>query len=72
MVTEGRDNSGMELQYLGGYCGWKAWLSVFNPLEVARGILFTFKIASHQNDDYRDTAEEANVPLRHFDNRWMT
>ena len=45
---------------------------VFNPLEVARGILFTFKIASHQNDDYRDTAEEANVPLRHFDNRWMT
>jgi hypothetical protein len=72
MAAEGRDNSGIEPQYLGGFCGWRAWLSVFNPLEVVRGILFTFKMASQQNDHYRDTAEEANVPLRHFDNRRMT
>jgi len=33
-------------KYKGGFWGWKAWLATFNPAEVFRGVVFTFKMAS--------------------------
>src|SRR5271163_3702610 len=55
-------------KYHGGFCGWRGWVSIFNPMEVARGVLFTFQMAALQGQDYgaTTTPEEAYMPLSNF------
>jgi len=40
-------------RYQGGFCGWRGWISVFNPLEVIRGVAFSFEMASLQKKGYQ-------------------
>lgn len=38
-VTEG-------LRYQDGFLGYRAWISLFNPMEIIRGMMFAFRMAS--------------------------
>lgn len=52
-------------RYKGGFCGWRAWLAIFNPGEVFRGLLFTFKMASLvQRKDHMALASESDISYR--------
>lgn len=51
--------------YKGGFCGLRAWIAVFNPEEVFRSLLFTFKMASLvQKKDYTSLTNEFDVSRR--------
>jgi hypothetical protein len=38
-------------EYQGGFCGWRGWVSIFNPMEVGRGFIFAFQMAALQTQD---------------------
>ncbi|KAF4628367.1 hypothetical protein G7Y89_g9782 [Cudoniella acicularis] len=52
-------------RYQGGFLGWRAWVSVFNPMEVARGVKFAFTMASQQRNHYEGSGSDTEyVPLK--------
>jgi hypothetical protein len=55
-------------RYRGGFCGWRGWVSIFNPMEVVRGVLFTFEMASLQGNEDGTIPDEAYVPLSNLPN----
>ncbi|KAE9370035.1 hypothetical protein N431DRAFT_468121 [Stipitochalara longipes BDJ] len=55
-------------KYYGGFCGWRGWVSIFNPMEVGRGFIFAFQMAALQGKNHRDTnrPDEAYLSRRHY------
>jgi hypothetical protein len=51
-------------KYHGGFLGWKGWISVFNPMEVARGVIFSFRMAAQlQARDDGVNSSEGDVSM---------